>query len=164
MMIGTILKFLGGGVAKTAIEGVTKIFTRKVKKQEKLDAYDAKYNTEVLKAGKGSLKDEYIIFLMTLPLLLFNAAAIWDATLVCMAPTPELDCGDALRDSADWLIATYNNVEGFYLYALGSVLTFVLGKGGATVYQDFQQKKRLSTSIVEPVKPKRDPLRPQTNR
>ena len=163
-MLGALFKLLGGGVAKTAVKSIAGVFTSKIKKQEKLDAYDAKYNAEVLKAGKGSLKDEYIIFLMTLPLLLFNAAAIWDAAIVCMAPTPELDCGDALRGSADWLIATYNNVEGFYLYALGSVLTFVLGKGGASVYHDFQHKKRLSTSVVESVKPKRDPLRPQTNR
>ena len=59
---------------------------------------------EVLKAGKGSLKDEYIIFLMTLPLLLIQRCCNLGRYPSLYRPTPELDCGDGLRGSADWLM------------------------------------------------------------
>ena len=141
---GMIFKWLGGKAVQKGISAISGFVKGKLNKAENLDNLDAKYNLRTLKAGEGSLKDEYLTFITTLPIVQMIVGSF-----VYAFQTP----GDPKIwfEAAQMSMQAISDIEGTYATLLYMNYTFVFGKAGMGVAQRHQVKKSIITKTVEKV-------------
>ena len=131
---GLAFKFLGGNLVKSGVGIAGEFLKRKQKRELNKDELDAKYDLRAMKAGEGSLKDEYLTFITTSPILQMAIGSF--AYAIANWHDPE-----AWFRASAMFIDNLNNISGTYAGLLGAVYTFVFGKGAVGVYQRHQVKK-----------------------
>ena len=125
---GKIFKAVGGGLLKQGLGVAGDFLKRKQKRQLNKDEIDAKYDLRTLKAGEGSLKDEYLTLITTAPLLQMFVGSIFYALANWRDP-------EAWFRASAMFIENVNNISGPYAAMLSAVYTFVFGKGAVGIYQ-----------------------------
>lgn len=140
-----LFKWLGGKAIQKGISAVSEIVKGKTDKAANLDNLDAKYNLRTLKAGEGSLKDEYLTFITTLPIVQMIAGSF---VYAWQAPAdPKI-----WFEAAEMSMTAIGNIEGTYATILYMVYTYVFGKAGVGVAQRHQVKKSILTKAKDKTK------------
>lgn len=127
-LAGKIFKAVGGGLLKQGLGIAGDVLRRKQKRALNKDEIDAKYDLRTLKAGEGSLKDEYLTLITTAPLLQMFIGSIFYALANWRDP-------EAWFRASAMFIENVNNISGPYAAMLSAVYTFVFGKGAVGIYQ-----------------------------